>query len=305
MMSNYLILTTLFSWMTTTTPCQDPPVQTPAPCVTIVVTCGAGSVSGTPGACDTNRDPVRDPAVPPSVVTLPDTPPEILLSRKRETPVAPPLDAGATELALFTTARTLPRGASLVETSFLAVPEGLPEAWVDLVGVKIGLTDRAQLGFRTSLRLMSSIQDDPLGLFAAGLIGLNFKYQLWRKGEQSLAFNYVFPYTELVWSRHTRDGSYTLAVGTSLITLAESLAGEHHRDAFLRAGVVRRLSRTVRLVAETGAFHYFTDPESAVFGSAGLRFIGDHAYLDAFAGLAGEPGDDGGVFLGMALGWQH
>ncbi len=303
-MSNCLILTTLISWMTTT-PCQEPPVPTPAPCVTVVVTCGAGSVSGNPGACDTDRAPVQAPAVPPSVVTLPETPPEILLTPRTVTTAATPLDAGATELALFTTARTLPRDASLVETSLLALPEGLPEAWVDLVGVKIGLTDRAQLGFRTSLRLMSTIEGDPLGLVAAGIIGLSFKYQLWRKGEHSLAFNYVFPYTELVWSRHTQEGSFTLAAGTSLLTVAESLDGDPHRDAFLRAGVVRRLSRTVRLVAEAGAFQYFTDPETGMFGSAGLRFISDHTYFDAFAGLAGEPGDDGGLFLGMALGWQH
>ena len=269
--------------------------------VTRVVTCDgprqAPHTPDSPAAPDPAEPPVLDEGA------LPETPPEILLTKWKRPTAETPLHAGATELALFTTARTLPRGATLVEAAVFGIPQGLPEAWVDVVGVKVGLTERSQFGLRTSLRLLTVAIDNPLELLAAGIVGLSYKYQIYREGEHSLAFNYVFPYTELVWSRHHADGSFTLAAGTSLLSL---FAVDDHRDVFLRAGFACRLALGLHLLLEAGVFQVLEDPETLGFGSVGLRLgDGGSPYLDAFLGVLGEPGQGHGVFAGLALGWQH
>jgi hypothetical protein len=189
--------------------------------------------------------------------------------------------------------------------SALGALEILPEGSLDVVGVKYGLSERAQLGFRTSFRLLTELEDKPEAQVLMMLAGLNFKYRLWSDGVHSMAFNYVFPYTELIWSRHDRGDSFTFAAGTSLVTWFRMLAENEPNDFFVRAGGSWRLSESVRFVAETGLYLLELDKwGSILFATAGLRFGGRHAYLDVFLGGVGVPGSGGTPVGGITLGWQ-
>ncbi len=304
-MTSSLLLALLVSWLPATTPCPGP-APTPSPCVAVVICCDNRNACGHPDTCAPTL-PSQCPAVttePTTAAFLPETPPEVALARVKPVPATPPLDAGATELALFTTARTLPRGGTLLELSALGVPGALPESLVDVIGVKLGLTDRAQLGFRTSLRLLSDVEDKPWVQLIVLLGGLNFKYRIWSEGVHSVAFNYVFPYTELIWSSHADGNSFSFAAGTSLITWFRMFANYEPHDFFVRTGGAWRLSKSVRFVTEAGMYLMFDDTDTVLFASGGLRFGGRHVYLDVFAGLVGVPGHGGGPVGGLTLGWQ-
>jgi hypothetical protein len=303
-MTSSLFLTLLITWLPTNTPGPCPP-PTPTPCVTVVVTCDCGAACGVQNPCAPAPRPVCPPAAPPAAAPTPEAPPEIQLTRPKPSAPAPRLDAGATELALFTTARTLPRGGTLLEMTALGVPGELPEGFIDVIGMKIGLTDRAQLGFRTSFRMLHEFEEKPGVQLLLLLAGLNFKYRLWSDGVHSVALNYVFPYTELIWSSHADGNSFTFAAGTSLATWFRMAEEYEPHDLFVRAGGSWRLSKSMRFVAEAGMYMMeFEDPDTVLFTSAGLRFGGRHAYLDVFVSAVGIPGHGGGPVGGVTLGWQ-
>ncbi len=204
---------------------------------------------------------------------------------------------GATELALFTTARTLQKGTRQVELSAFFVPRFMPEAAVDVLGVKKGLTESAQLGFRTSLRLLSELHD-PEEMIVAALMGISYKHQLARSGSASLAFNYVFPYTELIYTVFDGSSSFTFAGGTSLISLMALAVDEDYRDFFLRGGVFARLNTGMALIVEAGTLLSMEASEPLFFANAALRIGGDSFYLDLMGGVTPVAGY-GGVTIGL------
>jgi len=211
-----------------------------------------------------------------------------------------PAPAGTTELALFTTARTLPRNTHLIEMSIFGVPQAMPEAAISLVGFKSGLTDRLQVGFRTSPDLLFGLTDHEGGLMVvAAIVGVNLKYQLYKSKDSSFSFNYVFPIVELVYSSFNGPNSFTMAGGTSVISLLMSSSEEQYRDFFVRTGFQKRLSPGLTMVLEAGFYEMLPNSDALAFVNAALRIGGDSIYLDLMAGATNYWGF-GGVTLGIA-----
>ncbi len=235
---------------------------------------------------------------------LPGTPPEILLQPIVRIPEVTVV-AGHTELPLFTTGKTLPKGNFLFELSGLAVPYAMTEgAFLDFFGMKIGLTDRLQLGYRNSLRLMGDKHSGNAPEYIA-LAGFQLKYQLYQGENASVALNYLFLCTELVFSWHSYWGSFTLGTGTSAYSIAKLVADKRPMEAMVRAGLQLRFSQHISLISELAQL---LEPGSTDLGivSLGFRYHRKNWYLDVSGFLGLDSGDPfiAVMMAGLGIQWN-
>jgi hypothetical protein len=191
-------------------------------------------------------------------------------------------------------------GLSVVQDPAEASMAAMPEAAISLVGFKSGLTDRLQVGFRTSPDLLFGLTDHEGGLMVvAAIVGVNLKYQLYKSKDSSFSFNYVFPIVELVYSSFNGPNSFTMAGGTSVISLLMSSSEEQYRDFFVRTGFQKRLSPGLTMVLEAGFYEMLPNSDALAFVNAALRIGGESIYLDLMAGATNYWGF-GGMTLGIA-----